>query len=209
MGYSPYAVVQQRGGMPAWAIALIAIVVSVFILMVLAAVAIPTFLDQRARAHTPQIPDRIGQLTWSTDASLQRQAQALADQQVGLRATRGSAFTDAQGTARVFVYTGAFVTPKSELELADYELGYWSGFPGSVPPGFVVGPATPRPSLGHGGQVSCSDVLADPGVGDQVPVGRACLSIDGWSSVSTIDLSATGIWDPALIDTVREAVQPR
>ena len=50
-------------------------------------------------------------------------------------------------------------------------------------------------------------MLANPGAGDQVPVGRACLSIDGWSSVSTIDLSVTGIWDPALIHTVREAVQ--
>jgi hypothetical protein len=126
-----------------------------------------------------------------------------------VRATQGSAFTDAQGTARVFVYTGAFVTPKSELELADYEDGYWLGFPGSVPPGFVVGPATPQPSLGHGGRMSCSDVLAATGAGDQVPVGRACLSVDGWSSVSTIDISATGRWDPALIDTVREAVQPR
>jgi hypothetical protein len=208
MGYAPYTV-QQRGGMPGWAIALIAIVASVSVLMVLAAVAIPTFLDQRARAHTPQIPDRIGQLTRSTDPSAQQQAQALADQQIGLRATQGSAFTDAQGTARIFVYTGAFVSPKSELDLDDYEQGYWSGFPGAVPPGFALGPPTPQASPGHGGRVSCADVLAATGAGDRVPVGRACLSIDSWSSVSTIDLSATGIWDPALIDTVRDAVQPR
>jgi hypothetical protein len=181
----------------------------VLLVMILAAIAIPTFLDQRARAHTPQIPDRIGQLTRSPDASSQAQAQALADQQVGLRDMQGSAFTDAQGTARVFVYTGAFVTPKSDLELADYEHGYWSGFPGAVPPGFAVGRATPQPSLGHTGQVTCSDVLADMGAGSQVPVGRACLSIDAWSSVSTIDLSATGDWDPTLIDSVREAVQRR
>ncbi len=194
--------------MPGWAIALIAVVAGVFLVMVLAAVAIPTFLDQRVRAHTPQIPDRIGELTRSGDASLQRETQAVADQAVNQRGRQGAAFVDATGTRQVFVYTGAFVTPKSQAELAEYERGYWQGISSSLPEGYVVGPATAQPSLTYDGLMTCSFVLADEADG-QVPVRRACLALDPWSSVSTIDLSATGEWDPALIDTVREAVQPR
>ncbi len=163
MAYSPYPAVQQRGGMPGWAIALIAVVAGVFLVMVLAAVAIPTFLDQRVRAHTPQIPDRIGELTRSGDASLQRETQAVADQAVNQRGRQGAAFVDATGTRQVFVYTGAFVTPKSQAELAEYERGYWQGISSSLPEGYVVGPATAQPSLTYDGLMTCSFVLADWG----------------------------------------------
>jgi hypothetical protein len=62
-GPGPYSP-QQRSGLPVWAIVAICVPVGLIVLGILAAIAIPVFLNQR---NTPVTPDRLGGLGRSTD----------------------------------------------------------------------------------------------------------------------------------------------
>jgi hypothetical protein len=206
MVYSPYPVVQQRGGLPGWAVALIAGGVSVFIVLVLAAIAIPTFLSERARTEPPQIPDRIGALTKSTDEAVQRDVAQLAlNVAPGMRDKQAAAFVDGSGNRQVFVITAGFLTRLDDASLAGFERGYWETMRAQVPLGMRLSSEAPRHSGRLGGRVTCAPLISAAGV----VTGSACLAVDAHAAVGTIELSPSGQLDPTLIDTVREAVLPR
>jgi len=191
--------------MPGWAIAVIAIVASFLVLAVLAAVAIPTFLNERARAAAPQIPDRIGALTRSSDEAVTRDvARIAANLGSGQRDKQGAAFVDASGSRHVFVITAGFVTPVNDAFVVEFERGYWDGMRGQVPLGMELSSAVPRHAGRLGGRVTCAPLISPDGV----TAGEVCLAVDANAWVSTIDLSLAGQLDPTLIDTVREAVLP-
>jgi hypothetical protein len=199
-----YPAGKQRGGMPGWAIALIAVVLGLVIVFVLAAVAIPVFLNQRAKAGTPHIPQQLVGMSRSSDQVLNQKVREQAASGPGQRGREGAVFVD--GTGRyLFVYTGAFITSKTDAALTAYSRGFFAGFDSSLSNGVGLGPVEPRKPGRLGGQVNCAPLLAPSGSNN----GEVCLAVTATTSVSTVYASPLPQPDPTLIITVREAVMGR
>ena len=202
--YAPYPALQQRGGIPGWAIALIAVAASLFVVMVLAAIAIPVFLNQRAKAATPHIPQQLFGMSRSSDQVLNQKVEEQAASGPGQRGREGAVFVDGRGRY-LFVYTGAFITSKTDAALTAYSRGFFAGFDSSLSNGVGLGPVEPRKPGRLGGQVNCAPMLAPSGSN----TGEVCLALTARTSVSTVYTSPLPQPDPTLITTVREAVMDR
>jgi hypothetical protein len=74
-GPQPYPPAPRRG-LPVWAIVAICVPGSLIVLAILAAIAIPVFLNLRS---TPVMPDSIGGVARSTDANMARSAAQIRD----------------------------------------------------------------------------------------------------------------------------------
>jgi len=171
-----------------------------FVIAVLAAIAIPTFLNQRVKAHTPKIPAQIGSLTRSPDQAAQEQAQKVLESEPNLASPRGAVFVDADGTHQVTVYTAAFRQPAADAELEEFEAGYWKGFRQTAGVQLQTPQATDPGE--HGGRVTCAMFSSPAGTGE------TCVALDAWSMVVTTDQSMAGPPRRGFITTVREAVLP-
>ena len=187
--------------MPGWVIALIAGGTSVVVLLVLAAVAIPTFLDQRARAQTPHIPDRVGHLTRSHDPSVTAELDSVTPtMSEGFADVETGVFLTSDGSPFLLVVTGRDRTGDGEDDFERATREFMAGLANSLPPGNDVGPAVDVAAGPVGGRVACAEVFS---AGQ--PLGHSCLSARGAAIVITFSLGPT---DEALVTMVRRAVLP-
>jgi hypothetical protein len=197
----PYAP-PPRTGMPGWAIGLIAGGAALFVVALLAAVALPTFLDQRARAQTPHIPDRIGALTRSSDPAVQAQLDVMSSSMGdGVSDLEAAVFVDVSGAPAVLVITGREVGDHGEENFDHATVDFRAGLQNGLPQDHSLGPTVPVDAGTVGGRVACADILAPT----REPIGQACLSARGQAVVVTF---AFGPSEPGLVSTVRAAVLP-
>jgi hypothetical protein len=121
----------RRGGLPGWAIGLIVGAAGLVVLSILAAVAVPVFLNQRAKAvyqaTTMQFPGAVDGLTRNAaDPTAERLAAAVqrqADAQQGLFVMRGAAYGDATSGSIDYVITGHATRSLTMLEQTSIRLG--------------------------------------------------------------------------------------
>jgi hypothetical protein len=95
-GPGPYSP-PQRSGLPVWAIVAICVPAALIVVGILAAIAIPVFLNQR---NTPVTPDRLGGLSRSTDPVLNGaldSMQGLLGKNTGVRSTAAAYGVVAEG----------------------------------------------------------------------------------------------------------------
>jgi hypothetical protein len=205
--YSPYLAVQQRGGMPGWVIALIAGGVSLFIVLVLAAVAIPTFLEQRDRERAEATttfawPATIEGLPQSTDmeelASLQD--ATVSNLPTEARDPQSSIYTD--GTTRRIVLVSAFFPrPAGRADMRDLFAGFEDGLASNPPPGVTMSEPFDREPGRLGGRIRCATMSG-------ALSGQFCMAADSASMLTIVDVSP-GTPDPDLPRRVRETVVRR
>lgn len=199
--YSPYPVAQKRGGMPGWAIALIALGVGFIIVAVLAAVAIPVFLDQRERERvastTITFPEAVEGLPRSTDAEAQERLQSLlAGMPSGMRDPQGAIYTD--GSAQTIVLMSArFPRPAGPADMRDLMAGFDDGLVSNAPPGVTMSEPFEREPGRLGGRIRCATMSG-------AATGQICMAADSASMLSITELSSAS--DPDLPRRVREAV---
>jgi hypothetical protein len=206
--YATYPAVQQRGGIPGWLIALIAVVVGFVIIAVLAAVAIPVFLDQRAKAtaagstipEAPAIvlPATVEGLSRSTDPEVQARMQSLLR---GLPSAvsdgQGAIYTD--GSAHTIVLMSArFAHRVGPAEMSNVMAGFDNGLVSNAPPGVTMSKPFDREPGRIGGRLRCATMSG-------AASGQVCMSADSTSMLS-ISAVSPGRPDPDLPLRVREAV---
>jgi hypothetical protein len=202
-GYPPAG----RTGLPGWGIALIVGGVSVLVLLVLAAVAIPVFLHQRAQAELSAtsiaLPPAVAGLAEVDDPATQQQ---LADTARSLdtcdctEPPRMTLYQDDAGTHRVFVAVSKFTRGLNPSEQQSFSGGMWRGIRAADAGGAMLGPQVDGDAGRLGGTMSCAPFTAGA-------TGRVCVSVDRTSFVMMMEFgSAT---DPTLPVIVRESVVHR
>jgi hypothetical protein len=203
-GYPP----ASRTGLPGWAIALIVGGVGVLVLLVLAAVAIPVFLHQRAQAElsatSVSLPPALAGMTEVDDPATQQQ---MADtvRSIDTCSCTGpllmTLYLDNIGTHSVLVAAGKFSSAESAFVQQSFSANMWTGIRESAAEeGATVGTAVETDAGRLGGTMSCAPITVDA-------TGRVCVSVDSTSFVMTMEFGPT--IDPTLPVIVRESVVHR
>lgn len=206
----PYPPAPGRG-LPGWAIALIACAAGLVVVLIVAAIAIPVFLDQRekasAAATTVRMPATVAGLTQTPlTPQLRDQAQALRDSvAVGMPDPKVSVFTDSADSHRLVVMAGKVSTVLRDREQAAAVRGFWQGVQRSLGGQTTLGTPAERPAGTLGGTLSCA-AFNPAGV-----TGEICVAVDPGAMLVTIDIlkGEGAAIDPTLPTTVREAVVKR
>jgi hypothetical protein len=203
-GYPP----ASRTGLPGWAIALIVGGLGVLVVLILAAVAIPVFLHQRAQADlsatSVSLPPALAGMTEVDDPATKQQ---IADT-VGSIDTCSctgpllmTVYVDNIGTHRVVVAAGKFSSAASASVQQSFSANMWVGIRDSAAEeGATVGPVVEADAGRLGGTMSCAPITADA-------TGRVCVSVDRTSFVMMMEFGPT--IDPTLPVIVRESVVHR
>ena len=196
-----------RSGLPGWAIALIA-AGGVLTLLIMAAVAIPVFLQQQARAvlgsTSVSLPPAVAGLPQVDDPAIRQQlaAQAAAIPTCGCtEPLMLTLYQDQAGTHRIVVMAGKFTRPASASAQRSISDQTWLGLRDGAAGTVTFGPPVDVDPGLLGGRVSCAPITAGT-------TGRACVSVDGASLVTMMEFAPT-ITDPTVPVSVREAVVHR
>jgi hypothetical protein len=200
-----------KSGLPRWAIVLIACLACLVAVPILAAIAIPVFLDQRekatAAATTVTVPPTIGELTQAPmTPELQGQADSLRSSvSVGMPDPKMAVFTDGSGSHRLVVMAGKMSTVLHGNDQAMVVEGFWRGVGQGLDSLAILGVPAERPAGELGGTLSCA-AFNPSGV-----TGEICIAVDPGTMMVTIDIlqGEGGATNPALATTVREAVVHR
>lgn len=203
--YAPYPAVQQRGGLPGWAIAAICVPVVLIVMAILAAIAIPTFLDQRERASaeatTITLPEAVEGLPRSTDPEeLARLESMLHNFPAGMSEPHGFVYSDG-ASHRIVVVSARFPYAAGPAELRNLFAGFDDGLAPNAPPGVTMSEPFDREPGRLGGRIRCSTMSG-------AASGQLCTAADAVSMLTIVDVSA-GATDPDLPRRVREAVVSR
>ena len=159
-GYVPWsypAPAQQRSRFPVWAIVILACAGGLVMVLVLAAVAIPVFLNQRnksaAAGYTVSTPDQVDGFSRSTVGRAKTAIDATMGSLSPAEAARTTAlvYTDSSGTIRVLVVVEKRVVPVGQVD--DAIAGEEHGFGQSTGTSLRFDPVSTG-SLG--GQMECS-----------------------------------------------------
>lgn len=197
-----------RSGLPGWAIALIAVAAGLLIVMVLAAVAIPTFLNQRSKANaaatTVTLPETLDGLERvrdpEVDAVIQRQLETAP--RTPLRDTQGAAYSDGEGHI-VVVTVSRFPRVANSRDVDHAIAGYQDAATTDLPPGVTVASGfQERPAGRLGGRISCVTVEGNM-------TGQLCAAVESSTLLFVVDMGPSGSIDPDLPRRVREAVVHR
>jgi hypothetical protein len=203
-GYPPAG----RTGLPGWGIALIVGGVGMLVVLVLAAVAVPVYLHQRAQADlsatSVSLPPAVAGLTEVDDPATQQQ---LADAVRSID-TCGctepllmTLYQDNSGTHRILVATGKFSSAASASDQRSFSVNMWAGIrDGAAGEAATVGPTVESDPGRLGGTMSCAPITADA-------TGRVCVSVDRTSFVMMMEFGPA--IDPTLPVIVRESVVHR
>jgi hypothetical protein len=203
-GYPP----ASRTGLHGWGIALIVGGVGVLVLLVLAAVAIPVFLHQRAQAElsatSVSLPPAVAGMTEVDDPATQLQLADAVRSIDSCGCTEPLLMTlyqDNIGTHRVLVATGKFSSAASASDQRSFSVNMWAGIrDGAEEEAATVGPAVETDAGRLGGTMTCAPITADA-------TGRVCVSVDRTSFVMMMEFGPA--IDPTLPVIVRESVVHR
>jgi hypothetical protein len=208
---APYLPPAPSRRLPTAAIVAIVCAAGGVIVLILAAVAIPVFLNQRdkatAAATTVSLPPAIGELSQAPmTPDLQGEAEALRNSvSVGMPDPKVAVFTDATGAHGLVVMGGKLSTVLHQKDEAEVVRGFWRGAQQELAGQAVLGVPAERSPGELGGIVSCAS-FNPSGV-----TGEICIAVDPGSMLVTIDVlqGEGGASDPTLATTVREAVVHR
>lgn len=203
-GYSPFPVVQQPGGMPGWAIALIAVAGGLVFVMVLAAVAIPVFLNQRAKATaaatTVTLPETLEGLqrlrTPEAEAAVRAQLDSMPTEL--LKDAQGAAYTDGDQRT-IFVQIARFRRVAEPGDVDDVINGFHHGVTSDLPAGVTTSEWRDRASGLLGGRISCATLQGDS-------TGQICAAVESTTLLAMVEIAPNAAPDPGRPLRVREAV---
>ncbi|MGZ4638799.1 MAG: hypothetical protein ACXV2J_07045 [Actinomycetes bacterium] len=206
-----YRAPASRSGLPTWAIVVICAVGGLFVLGVVAAVALPAFLAQRekaaAAATVVAVPASIGGLSQAGATAAQRQEFQtwMSSFSRAMSAPQGAVFGDGTPDHSLVVLAGRFGRVLHSRDRDAFVQGFWN----SASHGSAGALGTPRDvSPGHlGGRLSCAE-MTGTGTG---PSGRGqmCVAIDAGALVVSIETQTGHTPSPEFARTVREAVVHR
>jgi hypothetical protein len=188
--------------------ALIATAGGVLMVLVLAAVAIPVFLDQRAKADlsatSVTLPPTVAGLPEVDDPAVRQQ---LAEQRSNL-STCGcteplllTLYQDQAGTHRIVVMAGKFTHPAGPTTQQSIVDDTWRGIRDGAAGTLTFGTPVDADPGALGGRVTCAPITTGT-------TGRACVAVDGTSIVTMMEFAPPDT-DLALPTVVRESVVHR
>jgi hypothetical protein len=196
-----------RRGLPVWAIVAICVPAALVVLGILAAVAVPVFLNQRdkavAAATTVAMPPQINGMATSANASVRAQVQDLFSKMPACTCFDppvSSVYVDT-GSSHVVVVGAAKVNNRFSADnRADFVRGFWSSARSSS--GAQVGAVTDQDAGSLGGSLSCAPLLGGA-------TGQICVAVDAGSYFFVVDIYRVGKVDPGLPVIAREAIVHR
>ena len=190
-------------GLPTWAIVAICVPVGFVILAVLAAIAVPVFVNQRDKAvvaaTTVSTPAQISGMSASTNATFQAQLQSAFSNVPACTCFDppvSSIYTDAGSTHVVVAVAGKVNSRFSADDRADFITGFWESARSSA--GGHVGEATEQDAGTLGGTMSCAPIAGGA-------TGQICVAVDAGSFFFVVDTYRGGTVDPGMPVTAREA----
>ncbi|MDQ1643565.1 MAG: hypothetical protein QOJ90_2916 [Actinomycetota bacterium] len=202
--YPPAAASRGLGGLPAWAIVVIAVPVGLALLGILAAIAVPVFLNQRAKAldaaTTVVFPASIENLPRQTgidaqnamDSVLSRLPRDFRDAQAGIYSDR----------SRHQIVVLSMRPPKGagRIPIDASVTDFWAGAHHGTPTSVTMSEPVDRDAGRLGGRMSCATLTG-------ASTGQVCVAVDSIVLVAVFDLSPSP--DRNLPLRVREAVVHR
>jgi type II secretory pathway pseudopilin PulG len=205
VGYYPAAASSRGlGGLPAWAIVLIAVPVVLVLVGILAAIAIPVFLDQRAKAldaaTTVVFPASIENLPRqtgidaknATDSVLNALPRDFRDAQAGI-------YSDGS-THQIVVLSMRPPKGSGRIPIDASVTDFWAGARHGTPTSVTMSEPVDRDAGRLGGRMSCATLTG-------ASTGQICVAVDSIVLVAVFDLSPSQ--DRNLPLRVREAVVHR
>ncbi len=191
-------------GLPAWAIVALCVPVVFIVIAILAAVAIPTFLNQREEAIAAKTTVTLPETVEGLERLRTAEAEAVIEAQVAalptdlFRDTKGAAYTD--GVDRtVFVQVARFTRLATPQDLDDAITGFQEGATSDLPPGVGASAFQERPSGALGGRINCATLTG-------ATSGQMCIAVESSTVVALVDIAPARPVDPDLTRRVREAV---
>ena len=186
---------------------LICVPVVIFVLAALAAIAIPTFLNERnkaaAAATTVTLPDAVDGLerlrTAEADATIEAQLNSLPTDL--LKDAQGAAYSDGD-THTVWVQVARFNRVVNPSDVDEAIVGFQKGVASDLPPGVTATERQDRPSGPLGGRISCTTLSGET-------TGQICVAVDSATMLVVVDVAPSSSIDPDLPRRVREAVVHR
>jgi hypothetical protein len=211
-GAYPWPPVVQPGGpqipprsgvLPAWAVVLVSVVVGTLVVGLLAAIAVPVFLHQRAdslaAATTVSLPPSIENLSRVTGPDADSMLIAVMNQYPDPPPLlQGAVYSDRDRHTLV-----VFTMKWTEALDADYRRGVIARFEAGVhrqPAGVHASDAADRDAGRLGGRMSCVTLTG-------TSIGQACVAVDPAAIVVVYDFSPS--LDTDLPRRAREAVEHR
>jgi type II secretory pathway pseudopilin PulG len=205
-GQAPYPAPRRRG-LPVWAIVAISVPAALVVLGILAAVAIPVFLNQRDKATVAatsvSMPTQINAMSTSTNAALRAQVQNLFSSIPGCTCFDppvSSILTDSSNTHAIIVGAAKVNTRFNADDRAEFVRSFWVSARGSA--GAAIGEATNRDTGRLGGTMSCAPLAGGA-------IGQVCVAVDAGSFFFVVDTYRSGTVDPELPVAAREAIVHR
>lgn len=195
---------RRRGGLPGWVIVLICVSLVPIVIGVLAAIVIPVFLNQRAKAldvaTTVTFPANIGDLSRETGPEVEEQLRLmLSGAPAGVRESQGAIYSG-QSKHTLLVWSARLPKGSGSGDLNDAIAGFQDGLLKNTPPGVTVSEPADRDAGRLGGRINCATYGG-------AMIGQICLAVDSAVIVTIVDLVRTP--DPDLPRRVREAVVHR
>jgi hypothetical protein len=197
-----------RSGLPVWAIVAICVPVAFVMLGILAAIAIPVFLNQRdkavAAATSVSLPDEIAGLSPSGEATLRDQLEGMENSlpRCGcFGRPQATVYIDPGRTHALTVGAARVTTVFHSADQASFVRGFWDSVQSS-PAGANVGEPQEQDAGKLGGILSCAALTGRL-------TGEICVAVDAGSFFFTSDVYQGGAVDRSLPRTAREAVVHR
>jgi hypothetical protein len=183
----------------------ICVPVVLLVMAILAAVAIPTFLDQRERARaeatTIVLPATVEGLPRLTDPEEQARLQSmLGSFPAEVREPQAIIYSDG-ASRRIVVVSARFPEPAGPADLRNLVAGFDDGLVSNAPPGVTMSEPFDREPGRLGGRIRCATMSGAAN-------GQMCTAADSVSMLTIVDVSP-GPPDPDLPRRVREAVISR
>jgi type II secretory pathway pseudopilin PulG len=194
-----------KSGLPVWAIVLIAVPAFFVVLGILAAIAIPVFLNQRAKGldadTTVAYPASIQNLQRETGPEAKNQLQSVLSElpAADYREVQGAIYSD--GPEHVLlVFSARPLAGSGPIQIDDAVAGFQNGLISGLPPGVKVSQPADRDAGPLGGRISCVTLSG-------ASSGQICVAVDSVIAVTVIDMSSSP--DRNLPRQVRETVVHR
>jgi hypothetical protein len=198
----------RRPGRPPWAIVAICVPAVLVSFAILAAVAIPTFLNQRDKAiaaeTTVAMPVELVGLPPSPDTAARQRLQGQLEnlKHCGcLSLPVAEVYADAGQTHTLFIAAATLTAPFHSDDRAEFVRGFWHASR-SAAGNAAVGEPQDRDPGKLGGTLSCAPLIGDVS-------GVTCVAIDAGSVVVLTDIQPGSLVSSALPTRAREAVVHR